>query len=158
MYQAFPPLIQGKPKRLILGTFPSPISRGKGEYYGNLNNQFWRIIFGVFGVDFDNPCYEEKKRVLFRNGLALWDVVESCDISGALDKNIKNPVYNTKLPEFIRVNEIPAVLFNGNMAYTFYKRGIGEMPKRVMPSTSPANARLNFNQKLSIWAEALNNG
>ncbi|MCL2080647.1 MAG: DNA-deoxyinosine glycosylase [Oscillospiraceae bacterium] len=155
MYHAFPPLISGRPKILILGTFPSPLSRERGEYYGNPRNMFWRIIFGVFGAEFGSPDYGEKKRLLFDNGIALWDVIESCEIDGALDSAIKNPVYNTALPGFIEANGIRAVAFNGGNAYKFYRRGIGPAEKTVLPSTSPANARLDYGGKLAAWSAAI---
>ena len=155
MRQAFPPLILGNPKILILGTFPSPLSRDKGEYYGNPRNVFWRIIYDTFRIAFDTPNYSEKKKVLFDNRLALWDVIQSCEIEGALDSAIENPIYNFALPEFIKSNRIDTVLFNGNNAYDFYRRGIGPIEKNVLPSTSPANARINYAVKLKIWSEAL---
>ena len=155
MHHFFQPLICGSPKILILGTFPSPISRGKGEYYGNPQNKFWRIIFDVFKVRFDNPSYDEKKQVLYNNNLALWDVIESCEITGALDKDIKNPVYNQILPYFIEANKIQTVVFNGQKAYEFYRRRIGTIEKNILPSTSPANSRLSYDEKLSAWAKAL---
>jgi len=155
MYHAFPPLVSVNPAILILGTFPSPISREKGEYYGNPKNAFWRILFETFGIAFTHPTYNEKKRVLFENRLALWDVIASCEITGALDTNIKNPVYNTALPDFIQANAIQTVVFNGAKAHDFYRRHIGSAEKIVLPSTSPANARLNYAAKLSLWAQTL---
>jgi len=155
MYHAFPPLISGRPQILILGSFPSPISRERGEYYGNPQNKFWRIVFDAFGVEFNNPGYDEKKNVLFKNGVALWDVIESCEIIGALDKDIKSPVYNAALPGFIKANEVPFVAFNGTKAHELYRRGIGAIDCVVLPSTSPANTRLNYNDKLLIWSKAL---
>ena len=157
MYHFFQPLISNRPRILILGTFPSPRSREKGEYYGNPHNMFWRIIFDLFAAEYHNPSYDEKKKTLFDNGIALWDVIRSCDIIGALDKDIKNPVYNFALPTFIEANNIPVVVFNGMKAYEFYRRGIGAIEKRILPSTSPANTRLNYNEKLSAWAEMLKN-
>ena len=154
-YKAFPPLIGTQPKILILGTFPSPISREKGEYYGNAQNKFWHIIFDVFGVEFTNPGYTEKQKVLFDNSIALWDVIESCEINGAADTAIKNPVYNNALPEFIRSNIILKVMFNGQKAHGFYMKGIGHTAGIVLPSTSPANARMSYDAKLSAWAKAL---
>jgi hypoxanthine-DNA glycosylase len=155
MYHAFPPIIADEPRILILGTFPSPMSREKGEYYGNPQNKFWKIIFDIFGARFDNPDYDEKKRVLVSNGLALWDVIRSCEIIGALDSNIRNPVYNTELPALIRAHAIPCVVFNGKKAYDFYSRGIGSAEKIILPSTSPANARYSYAQKLAAWSQAL---
>ncbi|MDR0324729.1 MAG: DNA-deoxyinosine glycosylase [Oscillospiraceae bacterium] len=155
IYHAFPPLVGEKPKILILGTFPSPLSREKGEYYGNPRNQFWRLLFGVFDMDFAEPDYEAKKAVLFTNSIALWDVAASCEADGALDTDLRNIIYNTALPEFIMEHGIRKVLFNGNNAYIFYKRGIGAVERNVLPSSSPANARMCFEEKLRLWREGL---
>ena len=153
--QAFPPLYGNDSRILILGTFPSPLSREHGEYYGNPRNQFWRLIFGVFDVPYAQPDYERKKAVLFANGVALWDVIAACEPEGALDSGIRNPAYNTQLPDFIATRGIRKVLFNGNNAYTFCRRGIAEMERNVLPSSSPANARLSFEEKSRLWRDAL---
>ncbi len=155
MYQAFEPLCGENPRVLILGTFPSPQSRGAGEYYGNPNNQFWRIVFQSLGVPFEAPSYAEKAALLYGNNIALWDVLTACNVSGALDSNIRDPIYNTAIPSFVSGRGIRTVLFNGGNAYTFYRRGIGETERRVLPSTSPANARMSFEQKLAAWRAAL---
>ncbi|MCL1981545.1 MAG: DNA-deoxyinosine glycosylase [Clostridiales bacterium] len=152
---AFLPLIEGQPRVLILGTFPSPVSREKREYYGNPRNQFWKIVFDAQNLVFDNPSYDEKKAALFKNGIALWDVIASCEADSALDTSIRNPVYNTRLPMFIAENKITAIFFNGGNAYRFCKRGIGTIDGMVLPSTSPANARLKYPDKLLLWSEAL---
>ena len=154
--RAFPLLYGDNPRTLILGTFPSPISREKGEYYGNPRNQFWRLIFGALGEPFKNPGYDKKKSILFANKIALCDVILECRPDGALDSGIYEPVYNTKLPELIAELGISKVLFNGNNAYMFYRRGIGEIERRVLPSSSPANARTRFEEKLSLWRALLN--
>ena len=153
--QAFPPLCGDNPQILLLGTFPSPLSRERGEYYGNPRNQFWRLLFGVFAVPFDQPDYERKKAVLFANGIALWDVIAECEPEGALDSGIRNPVYNIGLPTFIAEHRIGYVLFNGNNAYEFYRRNIGAIERNVLPSSSPANARLSFEGKLRLWRKAI---
>jgi len=154
-YTAFPPIAGGQPRALILGTFPSPMSRQKREYYGNSQNKFWRILFDVFGAAYSDD-YDVKKRLLTQNGIALWDVIESCEIVGALDTSIKNPMYNTSIPVFLAEHKsVAAVLFNGGNAYAFYKRGIGDIPRLVLPSTSPANARYTYEGKLEAWRAAL---
>jgi len=152
---AFPLLHGNDPHTLILGTFPSPLSREKEEYYGNPRNQFWKLIFGVFGEPFENPGYGKKKSVLFANKIALCDVIIKCKPDGALDSGIHDPVYNTKLPEFIAELGISKILFNGNNAYQFYRRGIGEIERCVLPSSSPANASKRFDEKLQLWQDAL---
>jgi len=151
----FPPLCGNDPQILILGTFPSPISREKGEYYGNPRNQFWRIIFNALGATVLSDDYEQRKALLFANGIAVWDVIAQCEADGALDSTIRNPVYNTELPEFVEKHRIRRVLFNGNNAYLFYKRGIGRVDKNVLPSTSPAYAAMCFDEKLRLWLDAL---
>lgn len=35
---------------------------------------------------------EEKKKLLLEHGIAIWDVIESCDIIGSSDSSIKNVV------------------------------------------------------------------
>ena len=153
--RAFPPLHGDNPHTLILGTFPSPLSREKGEYYGNPRNQFWRLIFGVFDEPFENPDYNAKKLVIFANGIALCDVIIECEPDGALDSGIRNPIYRTELPDFIAKIGISKVFFNGNNAYQFYRRRIGQIDKCVLPSSSPANASMRFEEKLRHWKEGL---
>ena len=152
----FPPLYVSNSRILILGTFPSPLSREKNEYYGNPRNQFWRIMHEVFGEPYSNTIgYERKKALIYANGIAVWDVIAECEADGALDSTIRNPEYNTDLPAFIMENGISRVFFNGNNAFMFYRRGIGDIDKNVLPSTSPAYARMGFDKKAHLWREAL---
>jgi G:T/U-mismatch repair DNA glycosylase len=78
-----------------------------------------------------------------------------CMVDGALDSRIRNPVYRTELPKFIARRGISKVFFNGNNAYLFYRRGIGEIERRVLPSGSPAYAGMRFEEKLRLWRERL---
>ena len=155
MYHAFPPIVGEHPKILILGTFPGHESRERGEYYGNSQNKFWRIIFDVFSVPFNAPDYETKKEVLFANHIALWDVVEQGKIIGSLDENLEILTYNKALPEFIAKHNIQKVFFNGKNAHKFCRKGKIQIDGIILPSTSPANARMNYNEKLSVWTKAL---
>jgi len=99
--------------------------------------------------------YEQKKALLYAKGVAVWDVIAKCEADGALDSTIRNPVYNTDLPMFISENGITRVFFNGNNAFMFYKRGIGNISKNVLPSTSPAYAGMRIDRKVQLWREAL---
>ena len=74
---------------LILGTIPSPKSREQGFYYGHPQNRFWKVLADVLGEEFPQTV-EERKRFLKRNHIALWDVLESCEIKGASDVSIRN--------------------------------------------------------------------
>ncbi|MCT4542364.1 MAG: DNA-deoxyinosine glycosylase [Vallitalea sp.] len=86
---SFDPIIGDEPKVLILGTMPSVKSLEINEYYGFGRNHFWKIMSDLFMFDKD-LSYEEGKRVLIKNKIALWDVIYSCEREGSLDKNIKN--------------------------------------------------------------------
>ena len=41
---------------------------------------------------------EEKKAFLLLNGIAVWDVIASCDITGSSDSSIKNVTPNDLPP------------------------------------------------------------
>jgi len=154
-HRGFPPIADGNSRILILGTFPSPLSREKNEYYGNPRNQFWRILQEIFFEPFTTVDYAHKKALLYANSIAVWDVIAECEADGALDASIRNPVYNTDLPVFISENGIERVFFNGNNAYLFYKRGIGSIDKNVLPSTSPAYAGMRIDRKVELWRHAI---
>jgi len=153
-HYGFPPIAGKSAGVLILGTFPSPVSRERGEYYGNPQNSFWRIMFEVLGLPFEKD-YAAKTGLLIDHGVALWDVVESCEAASAADTDIKNPLYNTDIPGLAAQLGVRRILFNGGNAYTMYRRGIGETGRLVLPSTSPANARYSFAEKLAAWKKYL---
>ena len=87
------PLVNKEPRILILGSLPSDESIRKQEYYGNPRNLFWNVIAGVFAEPVPET-YEEKKALLFRHNIALWDVCASAEREGSLDTNIKNTEFN----------------------------------------------------------------
>ena len=160
MYKAFNALHDESPKTLILGTFPSVKSRDNNGYYGNPQNQFWRIIAEVFNENIDFNNYEQKKAVIFKHGIALWDTLKSCEIKGSADTSIKNEVGNVEIPKFIERFGITKVLFNSKRAFEYYRKYNGleslfGIEFHVMPSTSTAYAAMTFEQKLSVWRERL---
>ena len=154
-----PPLMGLNPRWLVLGTFPSPLSRASGEYYGNPRNAFWRILFALADIPFENPGYPEKKEVAVLLHIALWDVIESCLVTGAADTAIREPVYNQGIVKLWQEHgSLQGIVFNGGNAATFYRRGFGQfqtMKTHTVPSTSPANARYSFADKLERWREVL---
>ena len=83
------PVFDENSKILVLGSFPSVKSREEGFFYGHPQNRFWKVIANAF--DTNTPqSIEEKKALLLSNGIALWDVIHSCDIVGSSDSSIKN--------------------------------------------------------------------
>ena len=91
------PIYDGKSRILILGSFPSVKSREQGFFYGHPQNRFWRVTAAVFGepVPMTVP---ERRAFLLRNGIALWDVIASCEIKGSADASIKNAAVNDLRP------------------------------------------------------------
>ncbi len=76
----FGPFYNDNSEILILGSIPSPKSREQGFYYGHPKNRFWSVYQEQMPVTID-----EKKDFLTKHKIALWDVLESCDIEGAAD-------------------------------------------------------------------------
>ena len=69
---------------LILGSFPSVKSREAAFFYHHPQNRFWKVLAGVYKEPVPDTI-EEKKKFLHRNYIAVWDVIESCTISGSSD-------------------------------------------------------------------------
>ena len=137
---------------LILGSFPSVKSRKEGFFYGHPQNRFWKVLSAVF----NEPCPEtvpEKKELLLRHNIALWDVIASCDIEGSSDASITNVVPND-ISDIIAASSIKAVFLNGKTAEKLYKKYIADsvtLPAVCLPSTSPANAQWTTERLVGEW-------
>lgn len=151
------PLIGRNARVLILGSFPSPRSLETGEYYANPHNHFWRIMAGLLGGDLHISC-AWKREILRDHGIALWDVIQSCERIGALDKNIRNPELN-RLASFLRRHgSIRLVLLNGRVAEKHYQRCDGDLPVGMyLPSSSGACA-ITIAEKIRQWRAAVDAG
>ena len=152
----FEPIYNEDSKVLILGSFPSVKSRANQFYYGHPQNRFWRVTAGVCGDNVPETI-EEKRAFLLRNHIAVWDVIESCDIIGSSDSSIKNVVANDMDVILKRAN-IRGIYANGDKAYQLFlkyckKEGQPEVHK--LPSTSPANAAWSVERLIGAWGEAL---
>ena len=137
----FEPICDPGSKILILGTLPSPKSREVRFYYGHPQNRFWHILSDIFSVPLRTN--EEKTALLHSRHIALWDVLQSCEIRGADDASIRNAVPND-LSRIIDACPIGAVFTNGQKAGACYRKYFGtvyQLPLIVLPSTSPANCR-----------------
>ena len=149
----FEPIVGESPKILILGTMPSVKSLECQEYYGFGRNQFWKIMGELFGFD-RNADYELRKARMAEKGIAIWDVISSCERNGSLDQNIKNPEYND-IVGFIKTRPtIKKVILNGGTARDIYKRRflifLPEIEMVPFYSTSPASA-ISYQRKLEQW-------
>lgn len=151
LIKGFEPFFDKDSRVLILGSFPSVKSREQSFYYGHPQNAFWRILSTFFGED--KPLtVEDKKSLLTRKHVALWDIVTECEIVGSRDETIKNfKVAN--LSEVLQNSSLTCILINGGRAFTIFEKhygGIG-LPYLKLPSTSPANAK----RKDDEWYAAL---
>ena len=141
---------------LILGSLPSPKSREVNFFYGHPQNRFWRLMSIIYDES-KLESVEDKKAMLARNHLALWDVIDECDIEGASDASIKN-VVPTSIASVIEDSKIHTIICNGSKAYDLYcKYQLSEtgIAAKKLPSTSPANAAWSLNRLESAWREAL---
>ncbi|MDR3031197.1 MAG: DNA-deoxyinosine glycosylase [Holosporales bacterium] len=149
----FSPVFNEHSKILILGTFPSEKSREFGFYYGHPKNRFWRIIAYLTKTNPVPTTIKDKKQMLLKNGIALWDIVKSCDIKGSSDNTITNVVPND-LASLLEYSSIKRTFANGDKAYRLCRNYVVNATK--LPSTSPANATYNFEKLLAKWSIILN--
>lgn len=145
----FEPIFNKESRVLMLGTMPSPKSREVGFYYGHSRNRFWKVVSDVCGEELP-LTKEEKIEFALRNKIAVWDVLAGCEIKGAEDASIRNPVAND-MSVIIKNADIKAVFATGQKAAQLYKKHC--QPKTGMeiitlPSTSPANCSVSY-EKLS---------
>ena len=145
------------PQILILGSLPSVTSLGQQQYYAHPQNAFWRIIEALFANG--APCtYAQRIELLKHNRIALWDVIATAKREGSLDSAIQP---ETVIPNDIigLLNTYPSIktiYLNGGTAATLFKRHVAKQLSASvqivpLPSTSPANARMGFEEKLGRW-------
>ncbi len=150
---SIPPIYDGKSKILILGSFPSVASREAGFFYGHKQNRFWRVLSELLGSTLPESI-DEKKELLLSHGIALWDVIASCEIVGSADSTIKNAVAND-LSLILSSADVRAIFVNGKTALKYYDKYLGEKYGReaiCLPSTSPANAAYSLVRLLEEWS------
>lgn len=169
----FEPVADEHARVLVLGSFPSVLSRENAFYYGNPQNRFWRVMAACLheavppnegdilpGTGVPATLEESiacKRELLLRHGIALWDVIESCDIKGSSDASITH-VVPARIERVLEVAPIQAVLCNGATAGRLYRRHLQErtgLVAEVLPSTSPANAAWSLDRLVARWDEAL---
>ena len=149
----FEPIYNINSKIIILGTMPSVASRKDNFYYGHPQNRFWRILAALTGSFVPKTTYE-KKKLLLDKGIALWDVLKSCEIDMSKDSSITNPEPNNFDSLFKDCN-IRAVFTNGKKAEELYRKLCFKktnVRSINLPSTSPANASYSFERLLKHWS------
>ena len=145
VYHTIAPVFSPESEILILGTMPSPKSREAAFYYAHPQNRFWPALARALDAPFPSTR-EEKIRLILSKRLALWDVLQSCEISGAADASIKNPVPND-IPMLITKTKVTRVLCTGGTSAKLYTRLVFSqtgIPCETLPSPSAANAKMSL--------------
>ena len=145
------------PQILILGSLPSVASVGQRQYYAHPQNAFWRIIEALF-AECQTLDYEQRIALMSQHRIALWDVLASAQREGSLDSAIEpNSVVPNDIVGLLKAfPSIRRIYLNGGGATALFKRHIAQQLPRAfpivtLPSTSPANARMRFEEKLAQW-------
>ena len=145
------PIYDKDSKVLILGSMPSVKSRELGFYYAHPQNRFWKTLAVVYEEEI-GETKADKIKFLKRHHIALFDVLESCDILGSSDSSIKNPVPNDLMP-ILKNSNIKTIFTTGQKAYKLYQKYCYKDTKIeaiLLPSTSPLNCPKGIDEKLKI--------
>ena len=149
---SFEPVYDKDSEILRLGTLPSVKSRENNFYYGHKQNRFWKVLATLLKEPVPDTI-EEKKAMLLAHRIALWDVIQSCDIKGSSDSSIKN-VQPTDIGMILEKTNVTQIYANGNKAGQLYKRyqfPVTGIEATVLPATSPANAAWSFDRLCEAW-------
>tara|TARA_B110000438_G_scaffold74485_1_gene74587 strand:+ start:1127 stop:1612 length:486 start_codon:yes stop_codon:yes gene_type:complete len=153
--KSFAPIIYSDTKILIMGSLPGKKSLELNQYYGHARNRIWNILSYLTADDIP-VNYEDKLNLLRRNKIGLWDVAHSAHRKGSLDSNIKNEAPNDIESLIDKYISIKVIGFNGKkseqMFYKYFteKEEINYVP---LPSTSPANMAISFEDICTRWSD-----
>ena len=148
----FPPVVDAACRVLVLGSFPSVKSREEGFFYGHPRNRFWPLVAALFGEAVPQGI-PEKRALLLRHHIALWDVIARCDITGSSDNSIRDAV-PVDIGQITQVCHLTRVYCNGALSgrlYGKYMQPSLGLSAQTLPSTSPANAAWSFARLVDAW-------
>lgn len=151
VFHELEPIYNKNSKILILGSFPSVKSRENHFYYGHPQNRFWRVLEHLFNVSLND--INVKKKFLYEHEIALWDVIESCEIIGSSDASITNVKIND-IKRILDETQITRIYVNGKKAEELYNKYVlkhTHINCIVLPSTSPANASYSLEKLIQKW-------
>ena len=154
---SFDPILPANPKIFILGTMPGKESLRKQQYYANNRNSFWKIIYELTETVFSEN-YAERMDVLKRNHIAVWDICQFGERKTSVASDLKNEEPNPINEVIEMFPSVKQILFNGKKAEKLYRNYFSEIENiqyKTVLSTSPANARFSFREKLNNWKTAM---
>jgi len=150
---SFAPIVNRNSRILILGSFPSVLSVEHKFYYANERNHFWPIMNEVFCGNARTNL--QRKNLVLRNKIALWDSVQMCERENSADNKLKVMTGNDIRGLLEKYPKIHTIFFNGKKSqqvYLKYHKEI-EIFHQPLPSTSPAYAAMKYSEKLRIYRE-----
>jgi hypoxanthine-DNA glycosylase len=149
-----PPVVDGRTRLVVLGSFPGAASLAAAQYYAHPRNQFWPMASALLGIDLVARPYDDRLQTMLGHGLGLWDVYAACRRRGSLDTAIRDAQPND-LAELTRLApRLAAIAHNGGeSARSMRESGLLGVPVVRLPSTSPANASWSFQRKLAAWRQ-----
>ena len=146
------PYIFNDSEILILGSLPSVKSREEKFYYMHPKNRFWLLLEIIFQADFTNRDILVKKALLKKHKIALYDVIECCEIINSDDSSIRN-VIPVNIKKMIQGTNVSRIFINGKKAWTLFLKYNPDLVSiaTYLPSTSPANAQYNIEKLIIYW-------
>ena len=151
----------GTIKKIIMGSMPGTESIGKKIYYVSNKNSFWKIMDGIFiGDDYQNMIdgckngnldFVEVIKKLMTRGIALFDMLDSCDRKDSSDSSIKNGKQNKYLEKVLKDKTIK-VFCNGKKAMKLFKSKFPNFNGEITCLWSSANCCSKpFDCKMYQW-------
>lgn len=154
---SFDPISGPDARVLILGSMPGDTSIELGEYYAHPGNRFWKTISTITGNALPQS-YADKKALLLKSRMAIWDVAHKAVRKGSLDQNIRDEEPND-LNKFLNKHKnLRIVGFNGAKAQRLFEKYFDKregITYIVLPSTSPANNGTSFESLCRVWKQIL---
>ena len=160
--QSMLPRIAQDTKIMIIGSMPGEVSLQRQQYYAYPQNNFWKFMSVLFSDVNLKEDYEQRVANLLKNHIGLWDALKCCERVGSMDSAIRHAEPNDFSFLSSQAPSLCRLVFNGKKAYqSFIKSPNLDWAQKksihlvCVPSTSPANASISYEEKLRLWAKAL---
>lgn len=152
VYHTINPVYDKNSEILILGSLPSVKSRENNFYYAHPKNRFWKVISDIYNEK-EPITIKNKKEFLKNKNIALYDVIKSCTITGSSDSSIKNVKVND-IKSIVEKSKITKIYTTGKTAFNLYNKYLKDdirIDAVCLPSTSPANAKISYEELLEQY-------
>ena len=158
--KSFNAVYDGNAKILIMGSIPSVGGVKYGFFYMSKVNNFWKYLTRTLNTDNfvelteqyrkhyntpDSEYYKENvKNALYKNHIALFDIIESCERVGSADNQIlssKNNSYASIKQILLKNPNIKKIIVNSyevekRLKQTLGKNGLAEI-KTILKTDTP---------------------